>query len=161
MFFPNRPQKGKAHLEIPMGFARFRKIPGYLVTPGGVEPPLQDRKSWVLDRWTMEPRNSLLQKNIIVARPVRLERTTYRFEVWRSIQLSYGREVQIYDFPKNLSSGFQISARISSEVFPQGLHGDFDDSRERYGQDHPQNAHKLTSDQHHDHNGQGVQPDTP
>ncbi len=93
-----------------MGFARFRGIPGYLVTPGGVEPPLQDRKSWVLGRWTMEPRQSLLQKNIAVARPVRLERTTYRFEVWRSIQLSYGREVQIYDITKKLSSGFQVPA---------------------------------------------------
>ena len=46
-------------------------------------------------------RRKLLKK---MARPVGVEPTTYRFEVWRSIQLSYGRTVrQLYAAPSRSS----------------------------------------------------------
>ena len=44
-----------------------------------------------------------------MARPVGVEPTTYRFEVWRSIQLSYGRTVrQLYAAPSRSSKWWTL-----------------------------------------------------
>ena len=123
-----------------------------LVTPGGVEPPLQDRKSWVLGRWTMESWRYSLEEDAQrgTPGPTRTDGLQIRSLVLYPTEL----RARVSNIPFCEAFVKRISGlrSISSEVLSKRLHGDLDHPRQRYGQHHAQNTHHLTSDQHHNHN---------